>query len=106
MADTDLRFDALTKLGKCVVCGAHQLEPGKLPLFYVLEISRAGFDLGAVQRMGGLVMQIGAPLAAVMGPDETLAKVIDGPHRVFVHEECAGDFHHLIELIPEEAERG
>jgi len=98
-----LRLSQLQRLGPCIVCGKQQLA-GALPLFYVVEISRAGFDGAAVQRAAGLEMQIGA-LASVMGPDEALAKVIDGPHRVFVHESCASDIGHLLTLIPTE-ERG
>jgi len=97
---SDLRLAELQRLGSCAVCGKQQLASA-LPLFYVVEISRAGFDAGAVRRAAGLEMQIGA-LASVMGPDETLAKVIDGPHRVFVHETCAGDVGHLLCLIPAE----
>lgn len=97
----DLRLSELIKLGNCAVCGRKQLEGG-LPLFYVVEISRGGFDPNALRRAAGLEMQIG-PLAAVMGPDEVLAKTIDGPHQVFVHETCAGDIGHLLNLIPEAA---
>lgn len=96
---SDLRLSDLQKLGVCAVCRKPQLE-GAVPLFYVVEISRAGFDAGALRRHVGLRMQIG-PLAAVMGPDEPLAKVIDGPHRVFVHETCAGEVGHLLNLVPE-----
>lgn len=105
MSDADLRLAAMMRLGACAVCGKPQLEPDKLPLFYVIEITRAAFDQPAVKRTAGLEMAFGA-LGVIMGPDEPLAKVIDGPHRVFVHEECAGDVHHLMTLIPEEPARG
>lgn len=95
-----LRLSQLKALGDCAVCGKKQLAGG-LPMFYVVEISRAGFDAAAVRRAAGLEMQIGA-LAAVMGPDEVLAKTFDGPHRVFVHETCAGDVGHLLRLVPED----
>lgn len=95
-----MKLNELTKLGNCAVCGKKQLEGG-LPLFYVVEVSRGGFDQGSLRRAAGLEMQIGS-LAAVMGPDEDLATIIDGSHRVFVHETCAGDIGHLMSLIPEE----
>jgi hypothetical protein len=98
---SDLRLSDLLRLGNCAVCGKKQLE-SIIPLFYVVEVSRAGFDARALQRAAGLEMQIG-PLAAVMGPDEPLAKAIDGPYRVFVHETCAGEIGHLLELMPTDA---
>lgn len=94
-----LRLSDLLSLGNCAVCGKKQLDG--LPLFYIVEVSRAGFDAQAVRRAAGLEMLIG-PLAAVMGPDEPLATVIDGPHRVFVHETCAGNIGHLLNLMPSE----
>lgn len=95
-----LKLDELMKLGNCVICGKKQLE-GKMPLFYCIEISRGGFDQAALQRAAGLELQVGA-LAQVLGPDEPLARVIEGPHRVFVHEHCAGMIHHLLELVPDQ----
>lgn len=92
-----LRLHELLALGDCAVCGGKQLA-GQLPLFYVIEISRAGFDAAAVRRAAGLEMQIG-PLARVMGPDEPLATVIDGPQRRFVHEHCADRIGHLLQLL-------
>jgi hypothetical protein len=94
-----LRLDALVALGNCRICGKAQLE-SPIPLFYVVEITRHGFDSAAVRRAVGLTMQVGA-LASVLGPDEPLTKPLDGPYRVFVHEECADQIHHLLELFPE-----
>lgn len=99
-----LRLDELLALGDCVICGGKQLA-GKLPLFYVIEISRAGFNAAALRRAVGLEMQIG-PLASVMGLDEDLAKVVDGPQRVFVHEHCADRISHLLQLMPENRKDG
>ncbi len=97
-----LKLNDLMKFGDCAVCGRKQMEGG-FPAFYCVTITRAGFDAGAVKRAAGLEMMIGH-LAAFMGPDEDLAKVIDGPHTVFVHEECAGKIGHLLSLIPEPKE--
>jgi hypothetical protein len=93
-----MKLDELTKLGNCAVCGKKQLEGG-IPLFYCVTITRGGFDGQALQRAHGLELQIG-PLAAVMGPNEDLAKIFDGPTTVFVHETCADKVSHLAMLIP------
>lgn len=95
----DLRLTDLLALGDCVICGKKQLEGG-LPLFYVVEITRDCFRPDALRRAAGLEMQIG-PLAAIMGPNEELSQMVQGPHRVFVHETCA-DIGHLIRLFPED----
>lgn len=99
-----LRLDDLVALGDCAICGGKQLA-GQVPLFYVVEISRAGFDAAALRRAAGLEMQIG-PLACVMGPDEPLATVIDRPQRVFVHEHCAGNIGHLLQLMQNDRKDG
>lgn len=99
MANKGIKLDELMKLGNCIVCGKKQLEGG-LPLFYCVTISRAGFDARALQRAAGLEMMMG-PLAQAFSPDEDLAKVIAGPHEVFVHETCADKISHLLQLIPE-----
>lgn len=94
-----IKEDELLKLKPCIVCGQHQI--GKDITFYIVEVTRAGFDGRALQRRRGLEMQLGnAMLARHMGPNEDLAKVVDGPHRVFVHESCGGKINHLLELIP------
>lgn len=41
-------------------------------------------------------------LARAMGPNEDLAKIVDGPVDVLVHEDCAGDVGHLLELMPKD----
>lgn len=94
-----LKFEQLQKLGNCIVCGNKQLE-GHVPLFYCVTITRAGFDAKALQREAGLEMMVG-PLARVFSPNDDLAKIIDGPHEVFVHETCADKIRHLLQLIPE-----
>lgn len=98
-----LKEAELIKLGPCRVCGQQQLAGGE-PTFYIVELSRAMFDRRSIERRVGLEMMLGSgPLAKVMGPDEDIAKVFDGPHRVFVHETCALRVHHLLELVPEPA---
>lgn len=85
----------LAKLGPCRVCG----EPLTAEmLFYRVTIERSGFEAKAMQRRIGLGMIVGS-LASIMGPDEDLAKIIDGPQTVAVHEGCADKVHHLIMLM-------
>jgi hypothetical protein len=88
----------LVKLGACAVCGEHLLEDA-FPLFYRVQITRMGFDAAATRRAMGLAMQIGGPLASVMGPDEDLANPVDGPSDCVVHERCADKITHLFELM-------
>lgn len=38
-------------------------------------------------------------LAKAMGPDEDLAKIVDGPKRVMIHESCAMQLSHLMQLM-------
>lgn len=99
-----LKEAELVVLGPCRVCGQQQLAGGE-PTFYVVEVSRAAFDRRAIERRVGLEMMLGSgPLAKVMGPNEDIAKVFDGPHRAFVHETCALRLGHLLELIPKATE--
>lgn len=88
----------LVKLGPCAICHKPLLG-GAGVTFYRLTISHAAFISGALRRRVGLEMQIGAP-ASVMGPDEDLAAVFDGPKDVAVHERCA-DVNHLLLLFRE-----
>lgn len=60
-----------------------------LPLFWKVTIERYGIDMLAVQRQHGLGLMVGARLAAVMGPDETMAKPVMDPKVLTVCETCA-----------------
>jgi hypothetical protein len=101
-----LKERELIALGACVVCGKPLLATTDLT-FYKLSIARAGFDAGAIKRRVGLQLALGSEtLARAMGPDQDIAKVFDGPHEVVVHESCANQFMHLLELIPEPAGDG
>ncbi len=97
-----LKQRTLAKLGKCTICGKHLLAAGVAsPSFYVVKISRAMFDYSAIRRQVGLEMLLDSPaLAEVMGPDEDIAKVFDGPVEVVVHESCAAEVGHLLRLFP------
>jgi hypothetical protein len=90
----------LAALGACPICGKGQLE-GRGITGYVVTVSRIGLVRRAVERRAGLAMMLGSDaLAGVMGPDEDLAKIVDGPTSVYVHEACAGLVGHLLELVP------
>jgi hypothetical protein len=93
----------LVALGACAVCGKAQLAHGDVS-FYEITIRRGGFVLDALKRRAGLGVALGSdPLAAIMGPDEDLAKVLAGPKTVFVSESCAALVPHLVLLFGDEA---
>lgn len=93
----------LVGLGPCAVCGKPQLAHGDVT-FYVIEVSRGIFDPTAIMQRAGVEMQMG-PLARLFSPDKDLAKIIDGPRRVFVAEKCAAMISHPLELIAGRTDR-
>jgi hypothetical protein len=104
-----LKEGELNELGVCALCHKQQLAPPNAGLtFYKVTISRGVFSPPAIQRQAGLGMMLGgnAALARIMGPDEDLAKIVGGPKTVFVHERCAADIHHLVELFGEPRRSG
>lgn len=100
-----IKEDRLLKLGSCAVCGKKMLEAPE-PTFYRVHLERAIWDQGAIRRRVGLQMALGdsGALAAVMGPNDDLAKVYEGPHEVVVHETCAHRLNSLLELFPKPKE--
>lgn len=100
-----LKEDELIKLGPCAVCGEKLLSGGELT-FYKLTISRGIFNYQALQRRVGLTMMMSGNdvIARVLSPNEDLAKVISGPVDIVIHERCAGNILHLLELFPKEEE--
>jgi hypothetical protein len=102
-----LKEDEIAKLGHCAVCRKPLLDREKASItFYRVTIARAGFLLQSLERRAGLAMMLGGShgLARAMGPNEDFAKIIDGPRDVAVHEACAGDVGHLLELFGEPAD--
>lgn len=101
-----IKESELLKLGvNCAVCGKPQLAGGGIT-FYRVRIERAGFMRDAIHRRIGLGMAMGSQvLASIMGPDEPLARVFDGPHDVFVHEDCAHRVNSILELVPKAEEK-
>lgn len=74
---------------KCVLCGKGVMHDGQVT-FYRLKIERLIINVGAIKRQHGLEMMIGGSLAAVMGPNEDMARPVDGePIGAIVCEECS-----------------
>jgi hypothetical protein len=73
----------------CAICRKGLAASG-LPLFYRLRVERFGLDARAIQRQHGLEMMMGAasPLAAVMGPNEDMAKPLMEPRTILICETC------------------
>ena len=83
MKEAELRQHAT-----CSLC-SKPIGHTSLPLFWKVTVERFGIDMQAVQRQHGLGLMIGAPLAAVMGPDETMARAVMEPKVLTVCEACA-----------------
>lgn len=83
MKEAELRQHAT-----CSLCHKKIGHTG-LPLFWRVTVERFGVDLMAVQRQQGLGLMIGAPLAAIMGPDETMAEPVMEAKVLTVCETCA-----------------
>lgn len=96
-----LKESELVSLGPCRVCGKKLLEGMELT-FYKVTLVRAGWDRGALQRRAGLEMMVPAGLGSVFSADEDLAKIVDGPKEVVIHERCAMNIQHLLELMSDE----
>lgn len=76
-------------ISDCAVCGGKLMAKGSLT-FYRLNIERLIFDVQAIREQHGLETMMGSPmLASVMGPDQNLALLLDGPCEVLVCENCA-----------------
>lgn len=81
----------LREHSNCSICTKKLLHTG-VPLFWRVTIERFGIDLGAIQRQTGLAMMLGsASVAAAMGPDEDMAKLVMEPLELAVCDTCAVD---------------
>lgn len=79
----------LLKHARCSLCNKPIGHTG-LPLFWRVTIERFGVDLAAVRQHDGLGQFLGSQaLAAVMGPDEDLAKPVMDSAIATVCETCA-----------------
>jgi hypothetical protein len=75
----------------CSLCNRKIGESG-LPLFWRLTVERFGIDMQRIRRQDGLAAFIGsASIAAVMGPDEDLARPLMEAAVLTVCEPCAMD---------------
>jgi len=80
------------ELQKCTKCGNGVMHTDN-PLFYRVRIERMAIDMSAVQRRHGLEQMLGghSALAAVMGPDEDIARQIGSPQVWIICQDCSID---------------
>lgn len=72
----------------CSLCEKGVAHDGNL-LFWRLRFDRAMINPRGIQQQHGLELILGSPaMARVMGADPDIAKVVDGPHDVWVCEPC------------------
>lgn len=65
-----------SEIQKCAVCGLGLMHGGNVTA-YRFKVDHLVMDLRAIQRQHGLEQFLGsAPMAAIMGPNEDLAKEI------------------------------
>jgi hypothetical protein len=86
----------------CAICAKGVAHDGNI-LFWRIRMERAGLHMPAIERQHGLELMLGsAPLARVMGTDSDIAKVIDGPHDVWICEPCIIEKLYALLFIAEE----
>ena len=85
---------------KCVTCDKGM---GTGVFFYRVRVEQFVLDIGAIRRQHGLEMVMGAaaPLAAMMGPDEDMARGM-GEHTALICGECGINALVRISMIGEE----
>jgi len=80
-----------SEIQKCVSCGKGVMHDNNLT-FYIADIRYMVCNIGALQRQHGMEMMMGgsaaAGIAAIMGPDEDIAKQLH-KHSGWVCMECA-----------------
>ena len=97
-----MKRDELLELVKCCVC-KNPFGSSGLPFFYKITIERYGVDVDAVRRQDGLAAILGGNkiLAGVMGPDEDMASLVDGPKTFTVCETCSLDQQVIVAFLCE-----
>lgn len=86
----------------CALCAKGVAHDGNI-LFWRIRLERAGLHAPAIERQHGLELMLGSPaIARVMGTDSDIAKVIDGPHEVWICEPCVSERLHPLFIITEE----
>ena len=85
-----MKENEIREAAKCIGCEKGFMHTG-LPTFWRVTIKRYGVDMKAVKRQQGLTMMLDghAPLARVMGPNETLAEPIMETVEITLCEFCA-----------------
>jgi hypothetical protein len=77
-----------SEIKPCALCKKGVGHDGNI-LFWRIRLERAGLHVPAIERQHGLELMLGSPgLAQVMGNDSDIAKVIDGPHDIWICEPC------------------
>ena len=75
-------------------------------MFWRLRFDRAAVNPRGVEQQHGLELMLGSPrLATIMGADPDIAKVLDGPHDVWICEPCVLDKMLGLFLIAEKLSR-
>ena len=75
----------------CTLCGSKIMKQG-IPTFWRLRIERHAIEADAVRRQTGLaVFMVSAGIAAVLGPDERMTRILRDEKSVAVCESCAGE---------------
>ena len=79
-----------SELKKCALCGLGMMHAG-VPIFYRVTLERFCVDVSALQRRHGLELMLSgnAVLAAVMGPNEDIAKSLDDNVTLLICMDCA-----------------
>ncbi len=96
-----MKEQELREVSECAMCHRPFGVSG-LPLFWRITLVRHGLDVLAMQRQDGLgAMLQNSALASVMGPDETMTKVLS-ERTITVCEGCAGKPVSVYELGLEE----
>lgn len=87
----------LREAATCFMCQKLILATG-VPLFWRVHLVRHAVDMDAARRQDGLGAMLGnSRLANIMGPDETMTKVIS-EKEVSICEACSGEETSVYEL--------
>lgn len=87
---------------KCVFCEKGVMHAGDIQ-FFTVQVKSYLINPTAVRQQAGLEIQIGAQLAAVMGPDADLAVQVTDTGEQFMCQSCAfargGDLMNIMEIV-------
>jgi ABC-type uncharacterized transport system permease subunit len=79
-----------SEIKPCAFCKQGILHSAS-PLFYRVKVEQMVLDMQAIRRQAGLEMMMGsaAGLAAIMGPNEDMAKSFGDAQNILICNECA-----------------